>query len=226
MIQTKPIYTCIRPVHILSRVSLIKFTSKLVDSGSSPVFQNKMFALRRRPTHLTRGAIAKSSPFANHRCFTAAVATQAPASSYNTLLRKPIEGSKSVVVTGSARGIGKSIALRLALDGYNVCINDIGANEKACEEVVKEIQSIGRKACTATADVSKAGEVRDMIQKSVRQLGPLHTMYVFFLILQLQTTRWNLTTLAFASPGSPTRASSKSNPSSTSPRKTSIASSQ
>lgn len=113
----------------------------------------------------------------HQRQFTAASAPQSP--SYETLRRKPIDGTKNALVTGSARGIGKSIALRLALDGYNVCINDIGANAQACDEVVKEIQALGRKACTATADVSKRGEVRDMIQKSVEELGPLHTMLVF-----------------------------------------------
>ncbi|ROW15160.1 hypothetical protein VPNG_03090 [Cytospora leucostoma] len=92
-----------------------------------------------------------------------------------SLLRQPVEG-KNVIVTGSSRGIGKSIALRLASDGYNVCINDIAANEKGCDEVVKEIKSIGRKACTAIADVSKRDEVKGLIQKSVKELGPLHTM--------------------------------------------------
>lgn len=90
-------------------------------------------------------------------------------------LRQKVDG-KSVIVTGSARGIGKSIALRLASDGYNVCINDIPALEKGCEEVVKEIESMGRKACTAVADVTKRADVKDMIQKCVKELGPLHTM--------------------------------------------------
>lgn len=122
-----------------------------------------------RSSHLTRGI--KSQPL--QRIFAAGLASKATPA---TLLRKPVQ-DKNAIVTGSARGIGKSIALRLASDGYNVCINDIGANEKACDEVVKEIKSMGRKACYATADVSKRSEVRDMIQKSVKELGPLHTMY-------------------------------------------------
>lgn len=91
------------------------------------------------------------------------------------LLRKKVDG-KNVIITGSARGIGKSIALRLATDGYNVCINDIPALEKGCDEVVKEIESMGGKACTAVGDVTKRGDVKDVIQKSVKELGPLHTM--------------------------------------------------
>lgn len=81
-----------------------------------------------------------------------------------------------MIITGSSRGIGKAIALRLAADGYNVCITDVSANQAACSEVAEEIRSMGRKACTVAADVTKRDEVREMIQTSVRELGPLNTM--------------------------------------------------
>lgn len=44
-------------------------------------------------------------------------------------------GKRTAIVTGSARGIGKAIAIRLAEDGFDVCINDIAANEVGIEEV-------------------------------------------------------------------------------------------
>lgn len=71
---------------------------------------------------------------------------------------------------------GKAIALRLANDGYHVCINDIEANKSSADEVVKEIQNLGRKAFTYTADVSKLSEVQAMVKASVSELGPLNTM--------------------------------------------------
>ncbi|USW53483.1 Putative short-chain dehydrogenase/reductase SDR, NAD(P)-binding domain superfamily [Septoria linicola] len=80
------------------------------------------------------------------------------------------------IVTGSARGIGRSIALRLAQDGYDVAINDISANKSGAEEVAKEIQGLGRKSTVAIADVSKLKEVEQMIQDVVKELGPLNTM--------------------------------------------------
>ncbi|KAI0459186.1 hypothetical protein F5B21DRAFT_499811 [Xylaria acuta] len=100
---------------------------------------------------------------------------QAIGAAYSSLSRESSEG-KSVIITGSSRGIGKAIALRLAADGYNVCVNDLRDNQAGCDEVVKEIRSMGRKACTAVADVTKREEVKDMIQTSVRELGPLNTM--------------------------------------------------
>ncbi|ETS87301.1 hypothetical protein PFICI_01129 [Pestalotiopsis fici W106-1] len=97
-------------------------------------------------------------------------------SSFSSLQRESSEG-KNVIITGSSRGIGKSIALRLAADGYNVCINDVAANAKGGEEVAQEIRSrLGRRACFAVADVTKRAEVVDMIQTCVKELGPLHTM--------------------------------------------------
>ncbi|KAI1338886.1 hypothetical protein F5Y15DRAFT_416648 [Xylariaceae sp. FL0016] len=83
---------------------------------------------------------------------------------------------RSVIVTGSSRGLGKAIALQLAADGYNVCINDIGANAVGCDEVAKAIQGMGRKSCVAIADVSKRDEVKAMVKTSVETLGPLNTL--------------------------------------------------
>ncbi|KAM3423881.1 hypothetical protein BST61_g1277 [Cercospora zeina] len=80
------------------------------------------------------------------------------------------------IVTGSSRGIGRAIALRLAQDGYDVAVNDIPANKSGAEEVAKEIQNLGRKSTVAIADVSKLKEVEDMIQHVVNELGPLNTM--------------------------------------------------
>ncbi|MCJ1329946.1 hypothetical protein MMC10_006627 [Thelotrema lepadinum] len=84
--------------------------------------------------------------------------------------------NRTAIVTGSSRGIGLSIALRLARDGYSVCINDVPANQDGIDQAVKEIESIGRKAVGVVADVTKIDEVEKMIEISVQALGPLNLM--------------------------------------------------
>ncbi|KAJ4317074.1 hypothetical protein N0V84_007527 [Fusarium piperis] len=83
---------------------------------------------------------------------------------------------RTVIVTGSARGIGKAIALRLAEDGYDVCINDIQPNQAGIDEAVSEIHKLGRRAYGHAADVSDLAQVEEMVAASVRELGPLTTM--------------------------------------------------
>ncbi|THU86545.1 acetoin dehydrogenase-like protein [Dendrothele bispora CBS 962.96] len=83
---------------------------------------------------------------------------------------------KTAIITGGARGIGKGIALRLAQEGFDICINDLERNATTAKEVVQEIQSLNRKAITVFADVSSQSQVREMIQTSVGTLGPLNVM--------------------------------------------------
>lgn len=66
--------------------------------------------------------------------------------------------------------------MRLAHDGYDVCINDIPANKQGAEEVAHEISQLGRKSTVALGDVSVMSEVESMVQTSVKELGPLNTM--------------------------------------------------
>jgi len=79
---------------------------------------------------------------------------------------------KVALVTGSSRGIGRSIALAFAEEGADVVINYIRSEDKA-REVVSKINSMGRKSIAVRADVSGIREVKDMINRCVKNFGRL-----------------------------------------------------
>jgi meso-butanediol dehydrogenase/(S,S)-butanediol dehydrogenase/diacetyl reductase len=84
--------------------------------------------------------------------------------------------SRIALVTGVARGIGRGIALRLAVDGLDVAVNDIGANADQLEGVAEEIRGTGRRAAAVVADVSDPGEVEGMVRRVADELGSLDVM--------------------------------------------------
>jgi 3-oxoacyl-[acyl-carrier protein] reductase len=79
--------------------------------------------------------------------------------------------SKVALVTGSARGIGRAIALKLAEVGANVAVNDIASAGEALEGVVKEIESLGRQSLAVTADVSSSEDVARMADSVTNKFG-------------------------------------------------------
>ncbi|KAH9006457.1 short chain oxidoreductase [Lactarius hatsudake] len=83
--------------------------------------------------------------------------------------------TKVALVTGAARGIGRAIALRLAGDGLDVAVNDISSSPEL-DELVREIESKGRRSLAVHADVSLEPEVEKSIQKVVQDLGSLDVM--------------------------------------------------
>ncbi|KAJ7489113.1 NAD(P)-binding protein [Mycena latifolia] len=80
------------------------------------------------------------------------------------------------LVTGAGQGMGRTIALRLADDGFDVAVNDVSPNSEKLETLVAEIQKKGRASVKCVADVSQDGQVRDMVEMVVQQLGGLDVM--------------------------------------------------
>lgn len=77
---------------------------------------------------------------------------------------------KTVLITGSSRGIGRAIAIAFAQEGANIVINYV-KNRKAGEEVVEEIKKIGSDAIAIQADVSNESDVKRMMEKTERHFG-------------------------------------------------------
>jgi 3-oxoacyl-[acyl-carrier protein] reductase len=75
------------------------------------------------------------------------------------------------LVTGAAQGIGKAISLLLAKHGADIVVSDI-LLEKATE-TAKEIETMGRKAMAVRVDVSKLGDVEQMVDAILKQFGKI-----------------------------------------------------
>ncbi len=79
------------------------------------------------------------------------------------------------LVTGSSRGIGRAIALRLARLGYRVAVNYRRRAEDALR-VVEAIRSFGGEAEAFQADVSRRDEVERLFQSVEEILGPVDVL--------------------------------------------------
>jgi 3-oxoacyl-[acyl-carrier protein] reductase len=83
---------------------------------------------------------------------------------------------KVVLITGSAQGIGRAIALRFAKEGAKIALNDIEAQKENLEKVKKEIEKLGGKANYYFADVSKYEDVERMVQDIQKDFGKLDVL--------------------------------------------------
>ena len=72
--------------------------------------------------------------------------------------------SKVALITGGARGIGKATALKLARAGADVVIVYYSSAEEA-EQLVQEIQALGRRAVAIKANVADEASVKELLKQ-------------------------------------------------------------
>jgi len=75
------------------------------------------------------------------------------------------------IVTGSRRGIGRTIALAFAEAGANVAVCDLVVEDGELQAVAEEIQRLGRRSLAIQADTSKKMDVNNLVRKVVDQFG-------------------------------------------------------
>jgi len=79
------------------------------------------------------------------------------------------------LITGSARGIGKAIALRFGGEGYQVVVCDLAAAE-SCAQVVDEIRDSGGIAVAISCDVTDPLSVKEMTKQVIAAFGRLDVL--------------------------------------------------
>jgi 3-oxoacyl-[acyl-carrier protein] reductase/pteridine reductase len=107
----------------------------------------------------------------------------------------PLAGQVALV-TGGAKRMGRSIALKLAEDGADVVVNYKGSKADA-EELVSTITATGRRAAAVQADVSRAADVKSLFAEISRRMGRLDILVnnagMFFAapVLELTEEQWD-----------------------------------
>jgi NAD(P)-dependent dehydrogenase (short-subunit alcohol dehydrogenase family) len=95
--------------------------------------------------------------------------------------------NKVALITGGSRGIGAATALLAAERGYDVCISYV-SNENAAQNVVQQIESLGRKALAVRADVSLEPDILNLFEAVDKTFGTLTALVNNAGILEKQTS--------------------------------------
>ncbi|NPV77915.1 MAG: enoyl-[acyl-carrier-protein] reductase FabL [Anaerolineae bacterium] len=80
--------------------------------------------------------------------------------------------NKIALVTGSGRGIGRAIAIKMAQKGADIVVNYV-RNQKPAEEVVEAVRSLGRKSFAIRANVGKVEDIEVLFQAVEENFGGL-----------------------------------------------------
>lgn len=104
--------------------------------------------------------------------------------------------NKTIVITGSSRGIGRAIALKLAERPNRFVINCV-EREDLAKAVVKELQDLGSQAIYCRADVSDPVQVHDMFEAARKAFGSVDVLInnagisVYGMLQDITLDDWN-----------------------------------
>lgn len=84
--------------------------------------------------------------------------------------------SRTAIITGSSRGIGAAIAMRLAKDGFNIALNDLNEGMFENNDIQERIKEQGVQAEIFCADVSKYSDCEAMVKAVKERFGTIDAL--------------------------------------------------
>ncbi|UTR09052.1 enoyl-[acyl-carrier-protein] reductase FabL [Evansella sp. LMS18] len=109
-----------------------------------------------------------------------------------------VSAKKVALITGSSRGIGKKIAIKLAEEGYNIVIN-FARNRSKAEETAEEIRALGAEVLTVKANIAKKEKVEELFAEIDEKFGRLDVLVnnaasgVLKPLMELEESHWDWT---------------------------------
>lgn len=103
--------------------------------------------------------------------------------------------ARVALVSGSARGIGRAIALELAGRGYDIAVHYRKSREEGLV-VAEEARKKGVRSLAMAAEVTQAAEARDLVEQTVSYLGSLDVLvnnvgdYLYQPVEELSAEAW------------------------------------
>ena len=82
---------------------------------------------------------------------------------------------KTALITGSSRGVGRSVALAFAKEGAKVIVN-YTSNEKAANEVLDKIKEMGSDGIAVRADVANKNDVEKLVNAGIEKFGRIDVL--------------------------------------------------
>jgi NAD(P)-dependent dehydrogenase (short-subunit alcohol dehydrogenase family) len=83
-----------------------------------------------------------------------------------------LKGRKALI-TGADSGIGRAVAIAFAREGADVALSYLPSEETDAQEVVAEIEAVGRTAVTFPGDISNEGFCQDLVEQAADSLGSI-----------------------------------------------------
>ena len=82
---------------------------------------------------------------------------------------------KVALITGAGSGLGRAFAVAMAEAGANVVCSDIDGDSAGI--IAKDISEMGSQSLAVTCDVSDEGDVKEMINRTIKELGQLDILF-------------------------------------------------